>query len=148
MKKLSLLNFGLPTGIIAVLFTVILAGCSKPNNNPPPASSEYVVFASNTLGMHCLNPTYDKAVILPPYNTVLAQVVKRGNPPTIVTSGVTVEYNIMGNTSSYGKRQYGGFWDNITPLFGLASLQHDIGLTGNGLTGSMTATGGLYKWQR
>ena len=50
MKKLSLLNFGLPITIIVVLITVILAGCSKTNNNPPPASSEYVVFASNTLG--------------------------------------------------------------------------------------------------
>ncbi|MGB8358232.1 MAG: hypothetical protein WCD55_06410 [Bacteroidales bacterium] len=147
MKKLSLLNYRLPGGIIAVLLIFILAGCSRSNNNPPPpvVSSDYVVFASNTLGMHCLNPTYDVAVILPPYNTVLAQVVRKGNPPTIVTSGVTVEYKIIGNTSSYGKRQYGGFWDHITALFGLASLQHDIGLTGNGLSGTMTAAGGHFE---
>jgi hypothetical protein len=71
-----------------------------------PQTGEYVVFAWNDLGMHCLNPTYDKAVILPPYNTLWAQVVKKGGEPTIVTSGITVEYRIIGNTYSYGKRQY------------------------------------------
>jgi len=145
MKKLSLLNSGLPGGIIWVLLIVVMAGCSKSNSNPPPVSSEYVVFASNTLGMHCLNPTYDVAVILPPYNTVLAQVVKRGNPPVIVTSGITVDYKITGNTSSYGKRQYGGFWDNKTALFGPPSLAHDIGLTGNGLSGTMAVAGGHFE---
>src|SRR5659263_46341 len=145
MKRLLLSDFRLPTSIIVVLSIFALAGCNKPNNNPPFASSDYVVFASNSLGMHCLNPTYDQAVILPPYNTVLAQVVKRGNPPVITTSGITVEYKIIENTSSYGKRQYGGFWDHITALFGMASLQHDIGLTGNGLSGTMTAASGRFE---
>ena len=95
--------------------------------------------------MHCLNPSYDKAVILPPYNTVLAQVVKRGDPPQLVTSGLTVEYRIIGNTSSYGKREYGGFWDNITALFGLPSLEHDRGLTGNKLAGTMTVSGDRFE---
>jgi hypothetical protein len=35
-----------------------------------PGTGGYIVFAWNDLGMHCLNPTYDSAVILPPYNTV------------------------------------------------------------------------------
>ena len=145
MKKLLLSDFRLPASIIVLLFIFIVVGCKKQNDNPPFASSDYVVFASNSLGMHCLNPTYDEAVILPPYNTVLAQVVKRGNPPVITTSGITVEYKISGNTSSYGKRQYGGFWDHITALFGMASLQHDIGLTGNGLSGAMTAASGRFE---
>jgi hypothetical protein len=59
--------------------------------------------------MHCLNPTYDRLVILPPYNNLLAQVVQRGNPPKIVTSGITVDYRIQDNTYSYGKRNYGQF---------------------------------------
>src|SRR5512133_3075117 len=118
------------------IILMMLSACSKNNDQPPFYTSDYVVFAWNDLGMHCLNPTYDKAVILPPYNTVLAQVVKRGDPPQIVTSGVTVDYKLIGNSSSYGKRQYGGFWDNITALFGLASLEHDRGLTGNKLTGT------------
>ena len=109
-----------------------------------PAIGDYVVFAWNDLGMHCLNPTYDQAVILPPYNTVWAQVVRRGDPPQIVTAGLTAEYKILGNTYSYGKRSYGQFWDNVTLLFG-ADLAHDTGLNlddpgvHNGLSGSMIA---------
>jgi hypothetical protein len=49
----------------------------------------YVVRAWNDLGMHCLNPSYDKLVILPPYNTLWAQVLQRGSPPRIVTQGIT-----------------------------------------------------------
>ncbi len=87
----------------------------------PAANMTYVAFAWNDLGMHCLNPTYDKAVILPPYNTVWVQVVKRGDPPEIVTAGLTVEYAIRGNTYSYGKRSYGQFWDNMPLLFGVVA---------------------------
>jgi hypothetical protein len=107
-----------------------------------PTSADYIVLAWNDLGMHCLNPTYDQAVILPPYNTVWAQVIKRGDPPQIVTTGITVQYSIVNNTFSYGKRSYGQFWDNLPALFGVA-LAHDTGLNledpniHNGLSGSM-----------
>jgi hypothetical protein len=47
----------------------------------PVPSSSYVLLAWNDLGMHCLNPSYDTAIILPPYNTLWAQVVQRGSPP-------------------------------------------------------------------
>lgn len=145
MKKLCF--FFRPVAMFAAICMIILAtGCSgQKDNNSPAFAQDYVVFAWNDLGMHCLNPSYDKAVILPPYNNLMAQVVLRGNPPKIVTSGITVEYSIMGNTTSYGKRAYGGFWDNITALFGLASLQHDVGLTGNRLSGAMTAATGHFE---
>jgi hypothetical protein len=116
----------------------------------PAASMTYVVLAWNDLGMHCLNPTYDKAVILPPYNTVWAQVIKRGDPPRIVTSGLTVKYRILNNTYSYGKRSYGQFWDNCPKLFGI-SLLADTGLNledpnlHNGLTGTMLLKGDHFQ---
>jgi hypothetical protein len=93
--------------------------------------------AWNDLGMHCLNPSYDELVLLPPYNTVNVQVVKKGNPPQIVTAGLSVEYRILNNTSSYGKRAYGGFWTNFTTLFGGTKPADDVGLTGTGLSGIM-----------
>ena len=105
-------------------------------------SAEYTVFAWNDLGMHCLNPTYDTAVILPPYNTLWAQVVKRGNPPQVVTQGITVEYRIINNTSSYNKSTYGQFWDKSQKLFGVG-LAVNTGLNlkhpgvHNGLSGQM-----------
>jgi hypothetical protein len=149
------------------LFVLVLAGflaaCSTTSENGgvtpvniPAASMSYIVLAWNDLGMHCLNPTYDKEVILPPYNTVWAQVIKRGNPPEIVTTGVTLEYRIIDNTYSYGKgtttplRSYGQFWDNSFDLFGV-SLAHDTGLNlvdpgvHNGLTGTMLLKGNHFE---
>ncbi len=117
-------------------------GSGGTDPNPPnPTTGSYIVLAWNDLGMHCLNPTYDKAVILPPYNVLWAQVVKVGNPPQVVTSGVTVTYRVDKNTTSYGKRSFGGFWDNAVTLFGslfgFTSLPHDVGLKGKGLSGTM-----------
>ncbi|MEI6677642.1 MAG: multiheme c-type cytochrome [Mariniphaga sp.] len=127
--------------LMVVLFTVVLSSCKK-INNPSPAftSTDYSVFAWNDLGMHCLNPSYDKLVILPPYNNVLVQVVHRGNPPIIETSGITVSYKLTNNSTSYNKGSYGGFWDNSLKLFGAAPA-HDIGLKGNGLAGKMIVSG-------
>lgn len=127
--------------LMMVLCASIIISCKKNDNPlPPGGTNDYSVFAWNDLGMHCLNPSYDKLVILPPYNNVLVQVIKRGNPPTIVTSGITVSYKLTNNTKSYTKNSYGGFWDNSLKLFG-TTLTHDIGLKGNGLAGDMIASG-------
>ncbi len=147
---------------IVLLSAAALVSCSSNGNGNgdgdgdvnakaiPAANMTYVAFAWNDLGMHCLNPTYDKAVILPPYNTVWVQVVKRGDPPQIVTAGLTVEYAIRGNTFSYGKRSYGQFWDNMPLLFGV-SLPHNLGLNledpaiHNGLAGTMVVKGDHFQ---
>ncbi|HEX7503136.1 MAG TPA: cytochrome c3 family protein [Acidobacteriota bacterium] len=150
---------GLPLHVAVIILAVLgLASSGKsidsgPGNiasSVPAAAMPYVAFAWNDLGMHCLNPTFDKAVILPPYNTLWVQVVKRGAPPQIVTSGVTVEYALRGNSFSYGKREYGQFWDNCLALFGVA-LAHDRGLNledpgiHNGLSGTMLVKGGHFQ---
>jgi hypothetical protein len=147
---------------IVLLSAAALVSCSSNGNGDgdgdgdvnakaiPAANMTYVAFAWNDLGMHCLNPTYDKAVILPPYNTVWVQVVKRGDPPEIVTAGLTVEYTIRGNTFSYGKRSYGQFWDNMPLLFGV-SLPNNLGLNledpaiHNGLAGTMVVKGDHFQ---
>ena len=146
-----------------ILATVLVMGACSKSSEPEPdgghtipaMSDEYVVLAWNDLGMHCLNPTYDQAVLLPPYNTVWAQVIRRGNPPTVVTEGLTAEYRLIDNTSSYGKTDrfgglYAGFWDHAEALFGVA-LAHDTGLNlvnpalHNGLSGSMVAAGDHFQ---
>ncbi len=113
-------------------------------------TSSYVVFAWNDLGMHCLNPSYDKAVVLPPYNTLTAQVIKRGDPPTVVTTGLTVQYRIINNTYSSGKGLYGQFWTYAQKLFG-TTLAVNTGLNlvdptiHNGLTGNMVMHGTQFE---
>jgi len=138
MKTQSYIPF-----LALLIYGAGLISCSKTQDSSSGQSGAYSVFAWNDLGMHCLNPTYDKLVILPPYNNVLVQVVQRGNPPVIVTSGITVSYKLTNNTTSYNKKAYGGFWDNAMKLFG-SSPAHDIGLKGNGLSGDMTLSGDHY----
>jgi hypothetical protein len=100
--------------------------------------------------MHCINPTYDSAVILPPYNNVWAQVIQRGDPPQVVTQGIKVEYRIVNNTSSANKSTFGQFWDNVKKLFGI-NLNRDTGLNlsqpavHNGLSGEMVASSDHFE---
>ncbi len=107
----------------------------------PSGDAKYIVLAWNDLGMHCYNPDFQNIGILPPYNTLWAQVIMVGNPPRIVTSGITVEYSFPDNTWSAGDPQYpdkSNFWDYEDKLFGV-SLEDGVGLTGRGLSGEMTA---------
>lgn len=107
----------------------------------------YIVLGWNNLGMHCYNPDYSRLAILPPYNTLIAQVIKLGDPPQIVTTGVTVEYTFPDNTYSSGvptKQDKTNFWDFVDVLFGV-DLEPDVGLKGKGLAGYMDlAPDGAY----
>lgn len=113
---------------------------TKKKTGPAPAAAvpanTYTVLGYSELGMHCMNQDFSEICILPPYNNVRAQVIKRGEEPRIITSGVNVLYSIPGNTKSINKTN---FWDYAPQLFGV-HLQPNIGLTGNGLSGKMTAT--------
>jgi len=149
-----------PCGRLLVLTLAAVLGCGGGGDGEgggaiPATQKDYVVFAWNDLGMHCLNPTYDTAVLLPPYNTVWAQVVRRGDPPQIVTSGLTADYRILDNTYSDGKTDsYGGdfgqFWDNVQALFGV-TLAPNTGLNledpevHNGLSGQMLLKGDHFQ---
>jgi predicted CxxxxCH...CXXCH cytochrome family protein len=134
---------------------LLLAGCGGgenegSSNTIPAGSAAYIVVAWNDLGMHCLNPSYDTAVILPPYNTVWAQVIKRANPPQIVTSGLTVSYRIINNTTSANKGLFGQFWTNALKLFGKTpatnfGLNLVDPLISNGLSGTMVAKGDHFQ---
>jgi len=104
---------------------------------PPPVLGDYIVIGWNDLGMHCYNPSFQDLAVLPPYNTLWAQVIKRGDPPLIVTDGISVTYSFPDNTYSVGKTD---FWDYDVELFGV-DLLPDIGLTGKGLAGEMDPAG-------
>jgi hypothetical protein len=102
----------------------------------PPVNEDYVIISWNDLGMHCSNKDFSKICVLPPYNNLRAQVILRGSAsslPQLVTSDVTVNYSIPGNTISTNKTN---FWDYEDQLFGV-NLPPNIGLTGVGLSGAM-----------
>lgn len=120
---------------------VLLWGAPKKKPKPPPKPTRtpFTVLGYNELGMHCMNQDFSEMCILPPYNTLRAQVIDRtGEEPRIVTSGVTVSYSIPGNTTSANKTN---FWSYSDQLFGTANhLLPNVGLTGNTLSGLMTVT--------
>lgn len=133
-------------GVLFALLIVLFFGCGGGGNSGDNlgdndgggndggngggvASGDYVVLAWNDLGMHCLNPTYNQLIILPPYNTLWAQVIERGNPPRIVTSDVQVSYEVLNNTTSLNKLSYDQFWNaDALALFGASGLAPDTGL--------------------
>jgi hypothetical protein len=76
---------------------------------------------------------YSVFSVLPPYNVVHAQLLKRGEPPTPVTTGVTITYTARRdpqnsiNTTSWNKTN---FWTWVSAIFH-ATPPPDQGLTGN-----------------
>ncbi len=126
---------------------------TNPSPAPVPAQAgNYVVTAWSELGMHCIDgKDYSVFSVLPPYNTLHAQVMLRGDPPALVT-GVTVTYQAIPdttgstNTSSAGKTN---FWTYVRQLF-LTNANPDVGLTGNPVQSNtphpMTYNSALAEW--
>lgn len=132
MKKLFFLS---------VVCTLMFMGRSS---SEPAELSDYIIIAWNDLGMHCSNKDFSTLVVLPPYNNLVAQVIKRGangSFPELVTTGIKVTYEIPGNTYSVGKTN---FWNYEDKLFGI-NLENNIGLKGNGLSGEMKPEGNFFK---
>jgi hypothetical protein len=133
-SSLKLLLVGLAVGFASI---AVFSYASTSSYAAPLAAAgpQYIVLAWNDLGMHCYNRDFKDLGVLPPYNNLWAQVVRVGDPPQIITTGVSVSYFFANNTYSVGKSN---FWTYAQPLFGLASpLPNNIGLTGKGLAGPM-----------
>jgi len=109
------------------------AGLARGSSSKGPADG-MVVLAYNDLGMHCMNEGFSEIVILPPFNTLRAQVIERRPEPEILNEGdLTVTYVIPSNTHSADKTD---FWTYSEAIFGEA-IAPDVGLTGNGMWGTM-----------
>lgn len=100
---------------------------------PPAMQAEYVLLGWNDLGMHCYDWDYSTLSVLPPFNTLWAQVIRRGDPPELVTGGITVSYRFPDNSRSDNKTN---FWLYEALLFGV-DLAPNMGLAGFGMAGEM-----------
>jgi len=143
----------LVSGVLVFLVSAVMAFLFRPvlvqavadkttylpvvNKTHSPVNSAYVIIGWNDLGMHCYDRDYSTSAVLPPYNNLWAQVIKRGDPPLVVANGVIVEYSFPGNTYSAGKTN---FWDYALKLFGV-SLAPNVGLKGKAMSGQMDAAG-------
>jgi hypothetical protein len=122
-----------------------------PTTPPPATDSEFVVMATNDLGMHCVCMGFDTFVLLPPFNTLRAQVIQRdifnskgGTPTVIADDSIRVDYNIVENTdASLLADPYFQSWMANAPIlfpgFDPAPGGVVTGLAGKGLHGEMDA---------
>lgn len=100
---------------------------SYPNSAVP--SKPLSVLAWNDLGMHCDQDSYKYFCVLPPYNTLHAQIFAgEGSSST----RYTVTYAFAKKKDS---TLHTDFW-KYAPSFGW-NLAANVGLTGNGLSGTM-----------
>lgn len=162
MSSLSFLKRGAPVGALGAVLACVVPLVASAGPTPPvratsglPAASvagggvsaparsgpgdvntPFVVLGYNDLGMHCMNSDYSEIMVLPPFNNLHAQVLRRGEEPDIITSDVTVRYSIPDNTHSADKSN---FWTYPQPAL-LGTPAPNIGVTGNGMSGVMAAT--------
>lgn len=94
------------------------------------------ILSWNNLGMHCMDSDYSVFSILPPYNTIEAQLIVAGKLVTNGT-GYTVTYQAVAdpngsfNSTAMGK---GNYYDFAAALFG-ATLAPEGGLAGWSMPG-------------
>jgi hypothetical protein len=138
--------------VLALIFSVLMCGMlaassparqpsdpglkpqPKAQHGPAPGPAQYKLLAWSELGMHCMDgKDYSIFAVLPPYNVVHAQLVRMGEPPVRITSGVTITYeatpDLTGSINTISSTKT-NFWSYVRTLF-LASPPPDIGLTGN-----------------
>ncbi|MEJ2545673.1 MAG: multiheme c-type cytochrome [Calditrichaceae bacterium] len=93
---------------------------------------KYVLLVWNDLGMHCISDSDPWFVILPPANTLEAQLIKRGEIPELISEGVTLKYEAPEGFKNPAKHV--DFWKYSEKTFG-TKLQKNMGLFGNGMDG-------------
>ncbi|HND51580.1 MAG TPA: hypothetical protein PLV92_04255 [Pirellulaceae bacterium] len=111
---------------------------------PPPAN--YQIFAWNDLGMHCYDSDFSVFSLLPPFNTVHAQVVKKGVKPSLASpTDVNVTFSAIADpTGSFNSTSFGktNFWSYSAALYG-AQPPVDEGLTGTKMPGLSNTQRGM-----
>ena len=113
------------------------------NQAIPATGMNYVIFAWNDLGMHCDQDDYSYFMVLPPYNTLKAQVFRRGSEgATLITSGITVNYTFPKKKNS---ALHTNFWA-YAPQFGF-NAPINVGITGTPLSGRMKLSADGKSWE-
>jgi hypothetical protein len=141
MRQISLIAL-----IVIGIMTITACGSGSSPISPEREAetvfgNQYVVLGYNDLGMHCINQDFSELAVLPPFNNLYAQVIRRGDDPQIVTSGVTINYSILGNTHSADKSNFWTYLHNLG-----IPIPNNIGLTGHGMSGSMVLAAGRSDW--
>lgn len=126
--------------VLSLIAGVFLWGAESPGGVVD--GTNWVLLGWNNLGMHCMDDDYSVFSILPPFNTVNAQLLWSRNGTTrLVTNGAgafVVTYEAVAdldgsrNTTAIGKTE---FWSYEHQMYG-ADLPPDTGLTGMSMPGA------------
>jgi hypothetical protein len=118
---------------IAVLLGLAIASSAMAGAGKP------TLLGWNNLGMHCMDDDYQVFSILPPFNTVNAQLIDASGKLVKSSSGYSLSYEAVAdptgsiNRSSAGKTN---FWDTARFMYGVGLTVPDVGLTGTKMPGA------------
>ena len=96
----------------------------------PASAASWTLVGWNNLGMHCTDADFSVFSLLPPYNTIHAQLIDPQGNRIIDPTGITITYKAIADPSGSINRTSEGktnFWDHVDALFG-AALAPDQGL--------------------
>lgn len=122
--------------VISALTAVTLAGLAA-SRSSAPAVIGWNLVGWNDLGMHCMDADYSVFSILPPFNTIQAQLMDAQGNLVANLNGITVTYEAVAdpegsiNKSSIGKTNY---WAHVNELYGGSSTPN-TGLAGHDMPG-------------
>jgi hypothetical protein len=120
---------GIITGLAALILSANLVSAT---------TNSWTLVGWNNLGMHCMDADFSVLSLLPPYNTIQAQLLDPTGRLVTSQSGYTVTYQAVAdatgsiNKTSIGK---GNFWEFAEPLYGVP-LPADAGLAGFAMPGT------------
>ncbi len=97
-----------------------------------PDEDEYILLVWNDLGMHCISDSDPWFVILPPANTLEAQLLMRGPVPELISDGVELRYQVEPGFENPAEEVE--FWKWAPRTFG-TNLEDNQGLFGFGMNG-------------
>ena len=126
--------------LLRVLFLVpvLLAAAGPAVLTSAASSTGWTLVGWNNLGMHCMDSDYSVFSILPPYNTIHAQLVDPSGRLVRDAAGIFITYEAVAdpagsiNTTSRNKSN---FWIYDGPIYGV-SPPMDTGLAGKAMPGS------------
>ena len=116
--------------LLAALFVAI-------HSNAPAGNGQWTLIGWNNLGMHCMDDDYSVFTILPPFNTVNAQLINAQGKLVFSPTGLSLSYEAVAdldgsiNRTSAGKTN---FWDYLPAAYG-ATLPMNAGLAGTAMPG-------------
>ena len=107
-----------------------------PGTEIPPFDKEkdqYILLVWNNIGMRCLSDCDRWFMLLPPNNTLEAQLIKRGETPELITEGVELTYAVEPGFEN--PNQHIPLWDYAESNLG-KKLEKNLGLQGFGMKGT------------